>query len=185
MNFDLSIEDYKIDSNLDLSNSSYVYGEVDPIDVCKFITDAKLQTENKHFLDIGSGRGKIVLYLSRFLELEFASTVGVEIDLGRFSKSVKNLEIESNLEPELGFRVEFIHSSFENLYFGEYDIIYCCNTIFSKEDNIFLYQKIIAEFNGFCILFQFNHILKPFLIKKWFVGSSWSNNVPIYLFFIP
>lgn len=99
---------------------------------------------------------------------------GTEIDVNRFQKSLNH---ESN-------KIEFVNDTFENLYFGNYDILYCCNIVFSIEDNIVLYNKIKREFVGFVFLFDYNNILLPFYKKTFLVQTSWCKNVNLHLFII-
>lgn len=175
MKFNITIDDYKIDPNLDTNNSSFVYGEVDPESICNLFDNCQMDIENKSFLDIGSGCGNVIIYLARFAGMY---CTGIEIDHKRFSKSIQKLE--SNWE--LQNTIEFTNSSFVTTHFAQYDIIYCCNTVFSPDDNKLLYKKILTEFTGFLILFQFDHTLKPFLIKSYIVRTSWCNKVDVYLF---
>lgn len=69
------------------------------------------------FLDIGSGCGKIVLYLA--IKLNMISE-GIEIDKNRFDKSIEFLN-----KFNLSNSVTFYNESFEKVYLENYDIIYC------------------------------------------------------------
>ena len=50
---------------------------------------------------------------------------GIEIEIERFNKSVKNQE-----ELNLFNNVLFYNENFIKVYFGNYDLIYCCNLYF-------------------------------------------------------
>jgi SAM-dependent methyltransferase len=165
----LSIEDYKISSNLDQTKKSYIYGEVYCDDIFKILKNYNL--EYKNFLDIGSGNGKLLHYLSQNTELNID---GVEIDNQRYQKSVL---LNSN-----NLKIEIFNESFEKLYFGNYDIIYCCNTVFDDDDNNILFSKILKEFSGLLLLFNYNHKLMHHLKYTNLIKTSWSNEVPIYIF---
>ena len=156
----------------DLNNTSLYYGEANYDDIHKIIK--KYKKNNYHMLDVGSGCGKIVL--SCCMELNI-SVDGIEIDEDRFKKSELLLE-----KLNLYDKINFINDNFSNLYFGNYDILYCCNLIFEDKDNDMLYKKIIKEFTGLFILFKFDKILLPYLISKDSVNCSWSKNVAIYIF---
>ena len=78
--------------------------------------------------------------------------------------------------------VYFYHKSFYNHYIGDYDFIYCCNTIFSEEDNIELYKKLLREFKGLCVLFTQPSCLHHYFIESRHIGSSWCENVTIYIY---
>ena len=166
-------QDDFIISNKELSNkSSLVYGEVDYNDIGNIILSLKINYDN--ILDIGSGCGKIVIYLAIILN---SYIDGVEIDTNRFNKSELLLNTYNLHE-----KISFINDSFENVYFGNYDIIYCCNLVFDTEDNDKLYNKINKEFSGTFILFEFNNILLPYLKLTKFVKTSWSKQVKIFIF---
>lgn len=156
----------------DLNNTSLFYGEANYNDVCKIIN--KYKKNKYHMLDVGSGCGKIVF--SCCIELDI-SVDGIEIDENRFRKSEILLE-----KLNLYHKINFINDNFSNIYFGNYDLLYCCNLIFEDKDNELLYNKIKKEFCGLFILFKFDKILLPYLISKDSVDCSWSKNVAIYIF---
>tara|TARA_E500000178_G_C16800720_1_gene652298 strand:+ start:127 stop:663 length:537 start_codon:yes stop_codon:yes gene_type:complete len=165
-------EYFHISSNLNKNNSSYTYGEVSCKDLLEIINQLNLC--DRLFLDIGSGCGKIVLYLAFKLNM---ISEGIEIDKNRFDKSIEFLN-----RFNLSNNVTFYNESFEKVYLGNYDIIYCCNLVFSNEDNKILYKKIVKEFKGISILFDYDDVLSRFLIKKYNVKTSWSNYQIVYIF---
>ena len=77
-------EDYLIDDNLDRNNSSLIYGEVCHDDILKIIKN--LELDNRLFVDIGSGCGKLVSYLAYKLDIMID---GIEIDKNRYNKSIE------------------------------------------------------------------------------------------------
>jgi len=174
MDYCVSNDFYQFSSNLDKNNQSYIYGEVNPIDIIDVLKE--LNYENYSFLDIGSGCGKIILSVA--YELNIFCT-GVEIDTLRYNKSMELLD-KINVE----HNVEFLNNDFKDIYFGNYDIIYCANTVFEKEDNKILYNKILREFNGYLFLFDYDYNLKKYLICQKIIKTSWSKNVILYIFFI-
>ena len=113
-------EYFNINDNLNVSKESLIYGEVNHKELFDIIS--KLDFNIDSILDIGSGCGKIVIYLALNLD---CNVDGIEIDENRFSKSEYFLEFYM-----LHDKVTFINSNFVNIYFGTYDLLYCCNTIF-------------------------------------------------------
>ena len=102
---------------------------------------------------------------------------GIEIHNARFNQSITlqdELDIHAN--------TEFMKEDFRNIYFGNYNVLYCCNTIFEEEENNILFDKINEEFNGYFILFEYDNVLKPYFIKEMNVRTSWNKNVPVYIF---
>tara|TARA_E500000178_G_C17037771_1_gene764409 strand:- start:4240 stop:4788 length:549 start_codon:yes stop_codon:yes gene_type:complete len=168
----IDLDDFKITDKINLNRSSLTYGEVSNLDIGNLISSLKINCEN--MLDVGSGCGKLVIYLAITLNINID---GIEIDKNRFNKSEYLLEIY-----DLYDKVNFINDTYENLYFGNYDLIYCCNLVFEYEDNIKLYNKIKNEFNGIFILFEYDNILLPYLKFTKYVKTSWEKTVIIYIF---
>lgn len=172
---DIAPEAYQIPDTLDTSNTSYVYGEVNPRDVISIIKELE-DADFRHFLDIGSGCGKLVLSVN--LNFPEMCCDGVEIHDGRYQDSLTWLEKYPNMQGS----IEFYHNDFERTYFGNYDLLYCCNVIYSKEDNIRLYKKLVTEFSGYAVLFHYDHHLKHHLLYSRTVQTSWQKNVTVYIF---
>lgn len=181
MKFQISNDDYLIEKNTKINNydsyiSSFFYGEVNHNDIYSIIMNHILKDRdffNYHFLDIGSGCGKLIIYFNDQTNCECS---GIEIIEHRYLKSI-------NLLKENNFNVHFINDNFKNIYLGNYDIIYCCNLIFSEEDNNMLYLKLNKEFNGYALLFTYNHKIFKNYVSTHDVNTSWQKNVNIYMFY--
>jgi ubiquinone/menaquinone biosynthesis C-methylase UbiE len=168
---------YNISSKLDITNSSFTYGEVYSDSVINTISNLyneDILFEDYYFIDIGCGCGKLLVDITNTLNI---NSCGIEIEPTRFEEC--KLQIENY---KMDSKIELYNDNFKNIYFGNYDVLYCCNFVFSKEDNLMLYKKIINEFTGYVILFDYNHILKPFYISEHIVKTSWSPNVKIFVF---
>lgn len=168
-------ENYKLYDENDF-NSSYIYGEVNENDVIDVLESINNENINS-FIDIGSGRGKLVLEISQHYRDIFCT--GIEIQSHRYENSMEYLlqcnEIIQNT-------TEFICDNFNNIYLGNYDMIYCCNVIFSKNDNQKLYNKLLSEAKGFVLLFDYDHSLKPYWLETYHIRSSWQKDVHMHLF---
>lgn len=164
---------YVLSSDLDINNKSFIYGEVNHEDLLNLINNLSIDITNYHFLDIGSGAGKICIYVN--MKLNLLST-GVEIDINRYNDSII-LSENMNLD-----NIYFINDNYKNIFFGDYDILYCCNIVFEFSENKYLFKKILKEFNGIFILFEFDNTLLPYLVKETTINTSWSKNVSIYIF---
>tara|TARA_A100001035_G_C27610792_1_gene420791 strand:- start:140 stop:712 length:573 start_codon:yes stop_codon:yes gene_type:complete len=181
-------EDYIIKEEIDISNkdsynSSYIYGEVDSHYFIKILKNKILykyykdEYNNLKFIDIGSGCGRLILEIAK---LKLYST-GIEILSHRYDKSIKLLDKLDN--DELFNNIDLINDSFSNIHFGNFDILYCCNIIFSDEDNNLLYNKLLKEFYGYAFLYNYNNKIMNNLISKEHVKTSWNNNVEIFIFY--
>lgn len=179
MKSNIEPEDYYICDSLDKHNNSYIYGEIIPDSFYQILKNYEL--ENKTFTDIGSGCGKLLFYLNdKCCDMILH---GVEIDKSRYYKSivVQDSRIKNDFL-SITDNVVFENKDFFNLYFGNYDLLYCCNTVFEYEENMKLYTKLINEFQGVCFLFTYDDKLKNNFDKKYTVDTSWQHNVPLYSF---
>tara|TARA_B100000424_G_scaffold267469_1_gene260437 strand:- start:1277 stop:1816 length:540 start_codon:yes stop_codon:yes gene_type:complete len=167
-------EDYNICDSLDKNNSSYIYGEVDYEHFINILKKLNLIIENYEFLDVGSGNGKLCIYVSNYYKI---NSVGIEIDTMRYKNSIELLE-----NTDLYEYVEFINCCFKNHFFGNFNLLYCCNVVFEENENKLLYSKILNEFNGIFILFEYDNSLLPYLYKREIINTSWQKNVMIYIF---
>lgn len=175
MKITIDPRDYQICKTLDRTNNSYIYGEINPESFGIIL--GKYEMDNKNFIDIGSGCGRLLLYLQeKYEETDF---YGVEIDSERHLTSIT---VEDSKKKNSINQVTFENSDFNNVYFGDYDILYCGNTIFEVEENDALYRKLLNEFSGVCFLFTYNHLLKNNLHRQHFVDTSWQSNVALYSF---
>ena len=168
---------YNISSELDITNSSFTYGEVysdNVINVIINLYDEDIAFEDYYFIDIGCGCGKLLLDITKKLNIY---SCGIEIEPKRYEECKQQIE-----NYKMDTKIELYNDNFKNKYFGNYDVLYCCNFVFSKEDNLMLYKKIINEFTGYVLLFDYNHILKPFYISEDIVKTSWSPCVKIFIF---
>lgn len=168
---------YKISSDLDITNSSFTYGEVYSdgiINVINKLYDEDALFEDYYFIDIGCGCGKLLIDITNKLNI---NSCGIEIEPTRFEECKTQIE-KYNLDT----KIELYNNNFKTIYFGNYDVLYCCNFVFSNEDNRMLYKKIINEFSGYVVLFDYNHILKPFYISEHNVKTSWSSSNKIFVF---
>ncbi len=164
---------FDIHENLNKENTSFIYGEANYKDLLLIFKKFKIN----NFLDIGSGSGKIVLAVAIYMNI-FSS--GIEIDEGRYNKSIFYLNHFN--DHKLYERTEFFNDDFRDIYFGEYDLIYCCNTVFSDIDNESLYEKIKSEFYGIFILFDYPNNFKKYLIFEKEISTTWNKNVKVYIF---
>ena len=160
-------------------NSSLIYGECDSNDIYNIFQSLVKKYNIFSFLDIGSGCGKLVFHLAH--KCNRITFHGVEIQKNRFMKSMKMLRYASVSNDSVS-NVSFSCDDFKNIYFGNYDFIFCCNTIFSHEDNLLLYKKIINEFSGIFVLFTLSSKIQSYYVDKKYIKTSWHPNVPVYIY---
>lgn len=174
---DIDIRYHLYTRELDVNNKSYIYGEVDPTVIVSLLLNENILQYGDSFLDIGSGCGKMIISLANNTHFSDNYFTGIEIHKTRYEASLALLD-----NYELYENVEFILGNYNTLYFKNYNVLYCCNTIFGEKENDELFDKILQEFTGYLILFEYNNKLLPYLIGSYNVRTSWNNNVNIWLF---
>lgn len=162
---------------LDEKNKSFIYGEVDPSLIIELLGKEINFQEGDTFLDIGSGCGKMIISLGNNTQFYNNYFTGIEIHETRYNESINLLNTYDMYE-----NVEFILGDYKILYFRNYNVLYCCNTIFGEKENNDLFEKIKTEFVGYFILFEYDNILKEYLIGSYTVKTSWNSCVTISLF---
>jgi SAM-dependent methyltransferase len=172
MKFNITREMYQVSNG---NNKSLIYGEVNYNNIADILINYNLDYTT--FIDIGSGSGKIIINLSDIFVNYKMEFVGIEIEEYRFDQALKEISKRENIN-----NINFENKDFKNIFLGDYDYIYCCNTIFEEEDNIILYKKLLKEFNGICFLFTMGSTIIRNLIDVKYVETSWCNNVPIYIY---
>lgn len=157
------------------SFSNEIYGEVYYYSAMKLLKFLKI-TDKDHFLDLGSGLGKLVFQL--FFTTPAASVTGIEINQQRHEIAVKVKEtIEHNL-PDLFSHertLNLIHGDFLKYDFDHISIIYLCSTVFSAEllDSI---GKKINQMDNVKQVVSFRklpNLDKFVLTKKIFLHGTW------------
>ncbi len=152
-----------------------IYGELYYYSIVKLLKYLEI-TEKDHFLDVGSGLGKLVFQI--FLTTKAASVTGIEINHQRYSISCK---IRDQLKQQLpgifnGSRsLDFLYDDFLNYNFSNINIIYVCSLVFSidllnaignKINNMNSVKKIVS-------FRKLSNLNKFKLSKKLFLHGTW------------
>ena len=158
--------------------SNEIYGELYYYSIVKLLRYLKI-TATDHFLDIGSGLGKLVFQI--FLTTNAASVTGVEINSQRYNISCN---IKDNMKQQLpdmfdGNRIlDFFHDDFLMRTFDNISIIYVCSTVFSfdflkaigrKVNNMNSVRKIVS-------LRKLPNVDGFKLSNKMFLHGTWDNS---------
>ena len=118
--------------------SDFTYGET-PYFTIRNILKSVSPTANDTFVDLGSGKGRCVLFAACYFGLE---AVGVDM-IPSFrilsSKVVNRLSLTS---------INLVESDFEAINFDNYSIIYICGTCFGKETWDIIHSKLGAVKTG-------------------------------------
>lgn len=167
------------DRNLDKTNDSYIYGEVNHNSIRNIIDKLYTNEDELLFLDIGSGYGKFIINLSREDKHIHNFYTGIEIHKKRYEHSLELQNKYNTFD-----NTEFIYGDFKNIYFGNYNFIYCCNTMFGENENKILFDKFLNEYKGHILIFNCIESMKKYIINCYSVDTSWSKNINIYHLFI-
>lgn len=133
-------------------------------------------TDTDHFLDIGSGLGKIIF--QTFLTSSVASVSGIEINTQRHQISTKIKETLQQQLPELfthDRQLQIIQGDFLKHSFTHISVVYVCATVFSfellkaigKKVNSMQQVKKIVSFGKLPYLNNFKLINNIFLHADW------------------
>ena len=170
MIFNIEPSIYKVNND----NQSLIYGETNYKDLFNIIEKLSLNYNITTIIDVGSGCGNLLIYLaSKFDDIYFE---GIEIQKNRYDKSIDNIN-----KYELD-NICIYNDSFINTYLGNFDLLFCCNTIFCDEDNDKLYNKIINEFSGIFILFTMHPKILNYFIEETTINTSWCKKVNIFIY---
>lgn len=137
-----------------------------------------------HFLDIGSGLGKIVL--QTFLSTDVAAVSGIEINLLRYQIASKVVETIRQTLPNLftpSRTLELLHGDFLHYTWQHITVIYVCSTVFSSTLLENLGKKISTLPHVRCVasLRKLPHLHHFVLSKKIFLHADWER-VPCYIY---
>lgn len=81
-------------------------------------------------------------------------------------------------------RITLLHDNFENIFFGDYNVVYCNNISFSDNENEKLFEKIKKECRGIVILYKFPvSFTNDFFYKIYEVKTTTNTTEWIALFF--
>jgi len=164
---------YEIKQSI-FSKSNEIYGELYYYSVVQLLKYLHL-TEKDHFLDVGSGLGKIVFQV--FLTTPVGSVTGIEINTQRhfIACEIKKM-IEKNLPEAFNHqKLYLIHDDFLKIDFHNITVVYVCSTVFSFE----LLSNMGSQINSMpnvqtVVSFRKLPGLDNFkLIRKMFFQASW------------
>ena len=118
-------------------------------EIFELFSKLKLQKYN-HFLDLGSGDGRVVMIASLFTE-----ATGIEIDRELLNKS---LEMQRMLDLK---NVRFVHKNFMEHNISEHDMVFI-----SPDKPMYrgLEEKLLDELNGHLLVY--GHHFHPTLLQK-------------------
>ena len=126
------------------NNYASTYGELTREGLHKLLS--KINTRNKVFYDLGSGKGNVVKYAAEdFPKLKKCK--GVELHDDRHNEAVANVEGHQNQN-----KIEYYNDDILSHKIQDGDIFYVSNLCFPQEVNEKLYTKLHGEMKpGSCI----------------------------------
>lgn len=126
------------------NNYASTYGELTREGLHKLLS--KVNTRNKVFYDLGSGKGNVVKYAAEdFPKLKKCK--GVELHDDRHDEAVQNIQGHQDQQ-----KIEYYHDDILNHKIKDGDIFYISNLCFPQEVNEKLYAKLHGEMKqGACV----------------------------------
>jgi len=163
-------------------SSNEIYGELYYYSVVELLKYLKI-TPTDHFLDIGSGLGKLVFQI--FLSTEAENVTGIEINEERH---VIACNIKAKLKqqlPQLFIHrtLDLIEGDFLNYNFDKISIIYLCSTVFSETllQNIGTKINVMPNVKTIASLRKLPYLTHFKITKRIFLHSTW-DRVACYLY---
>jgi SAM-dependent methyltransferase len=158
-----------------------IYGELNYYSVLKLLKHLQL-SKTDHFLDIGSGLGKIVFQV--FLETDINQVTGIEINPQRYAISC---QIKKKIEQQLtalfnsGRILEIIPGDVLKKNINTASVIYMSSTVFSYDFMCALGKKInesltvqkVASLRKIPQLKSFEFVHKLFLHGNWDIAPCY------------
>lgn len=151
-----------------------IYGEILYYSAIKLIKYLNV-TPQDHFLDIGSGLGKLAFYV--YFGSRASSVTGIEINSARHRIAIRVAEVIQAQLPRMFDTRDFslIEGNFLESSFDRTTMVYICSTIFSYD----LLEKIGLKLNTMPNIIKIASFRKlPFLsnftcVKKMLIHCSW------------
>ena len=165
-------------------NHKITYGEMDYEGIDNLITF--LNKSFNSFLDIGSGRGKLCIYLLKYPLIN--KSIGIELVKERHEDAI---ELKNKLKHfDQINNVEFINNNFLDIKLKELNLtnllIWLSNLCFDQETTNNIYNKVINELpNGTIICSSKKPTLyldKLQSLDSTEIKMSWSNNSIVYCY---
>lgn len=163
------------DTHIKVSQGDEIYGELLYYSAVKLLKHLKL-TPQDHFLDIGSGLGKLVFQI--FLTTQVASVTGIEINHARhgIAENVKQkLQNQFPTAFNQNRQLNLIHGDFLKHDFETVTQIYVCSTVFSGDLLRAIAEKVnaMSRVQTIVSLRKLPHLTHFKLSKKLFLHASW------------
>lgn len=178
-----ALED-KIRSSM-FGHNNEIYGELYYYSVVKLLNNITI-AEHDHFLDVGSGLGKLVFQV--FLTTRVKSVTGIEINTERYAiaQSLKNTIV--TLKNHLHFQhnpqilsgsLNMIEGDFLEYHFPDVTIVYVCSTVFSYALLEAIGQKVnkMQSVHTVVSLRKLPDLSRFWLKKKTFLQGTWDKTV--------
>jgi hypothetical protein len=172
--YPVNIHDKSFEDNYD--NYDTTYGEMTYDGIETFFDTF---TNVNHFLDIGSGRGKICLYASHLPHIE--SSLGIEVVKERHRDAVKlQQKLKSFFEIN---KVTFINDDLFNVELPKNKyLIWISNLCMDQELTDKIFTKLINELPKGTIVTCSKETNKLKFIKKINIPMSWNEESEIYVY---
>jgi tRNA G46 methylase TrmB len=172
--------DEKILSEL-YKDYSIIYGEMEYDGIETICNIEDIDNSFDTFIDIGSGRGKIVLYMAT----KFNKSIGIEIVKDRYNNANNLLESLNNYS-FFTKKVKFVNDDVLNIKFTNNKcLIFMNNTCFTQNftDNLFI--KLLNEISNGSIIMCNHKCTQMDKIKFMYdknIPMSWNKNNIVYFY---
>ena len=152
---------------------SKTYGELTKKGLTQILKGVK--TKNKTFVDIGSGKGSVVInVVNNYPQIK--KVIGIELDKERHEEAEKRIKKEVSKKNQK--KITLINGDMlTNYSYSDCDLIYISNLCFSNDVNMKLSKKLNKELCPGSKVFTSRHINKLKFSKKneLYAKQSWND----------
>jgi SAM-dependent methyltransferase len=169
-------------SNKDLGipSKELTYGELTKKGFLDMLRKGNVDTKGKHFYDLGSGNGKLIMYA--VFNANFNKATGIEIDPEKHQCAMKFWKKHTNFDK----RINLIEGNFFEKSLIDVDVIFVSSLCFTEETLKKLGKKIVNETKPGTKLFTSSPLNSKNLqlVNSFQVEQTWSKNSTIYHYLV-
>jgi hypothetical protein len=179
----------KIDEKNSYADHKITYGEMtyEGIELLyQYVLKNCFQILPHCFIDIGSGRGKLCLYMAEKNNIE--QTIGIELVKSRYDDAIKlkeDLNFESYTRKVKFYNSNIFDLSLRKIIYTSPVFIWFSNLCFESSTTDSIFNKIVSELpigSIICCSKTPTNIINCTLINTIIIPMSWSNNSNVYIY---
>ena len=136
----------------------------------------KVQTKNKTFIDIGSGKGSVLINVINNYPL-IKEVIGIELDKERYEFSLERIKKDVSKKDQKKIKV-INGDMLKDINYSNCDLVYISNLCFSESLNEKIANKLNEELPQNAIVFTSNELknIREHNKKNFTIKQTWTDN---------